>query len=164
MIEVLVTLAISIIGLLGISMMQLNINKATIDSGARSHAIWMIDEITNKMYANWDNLEHYDTSKNGFTCNSYGGKLCLDSTPCTGKEMAAYDLWTSSCPAASKEANVNKNAADFIPEPKLTIKPVLSTRSAKITVQWTSRVSSDSDLGGGKDPGGTVSISRDIQL
>ncbi|WP_157729862.1 hypothetical protein [Bacterioplanes sanyensis] len=162
MIEVLVTLAISIIGLLGISMMQLNINKATIDSGARSHAIWMIDEITNKMYANWDNLQQYKTES--FTCSGYDGTICQGDTACTGAKMAKYDIWTSSCPAAAKEANLNKNAADFIPDAKLIIEPHATNRSAKITVQWTSRVSSDSDLGGAKDPGGTVSISRDIQL
>ncbi len=164
MTEVLVTLFISVVGLLGISMMQLNINKATVDSGARSHAIWIIDEITNKMYANWDNLQDYDTTS--FSCGD-AATSCMNGTSCNGQAMAKFDIWSSICPQSQTDKNgvtIRGSAVDYIPNPELTIRPDLATRSATITVRWVSRVNSNSSFGGGDEPGGVVSLSRDIQL
>ena len=61
MVEVLVTLAITIIGLVGLASLQLQASRSASDTGNRSQAVWIIEDLTNRIRANTGGLENYDT-------------------------------------------------------------------------------------------------------
>src|SRR5690554_1070475 len=62
MIEVLVTIFITVIGLLGISSLQLQSNRAVQDSGNKSQAIWILKDLSNRINANSSALSDYATT------------------------------------------------------------------------------------------------------
>lgn len=61
MIEVLVTLVITAVGLLGLNSLQLQANRATADSGSRSQAAWILEDMANRIRANSVALADYST-------------------------------------------------------------------------------------------------------
>jgi type IV pilus assembly protein PilV len=52
LIEVLVTITITTIGLLGLSAMQMQSIRSVSDSGNRTHAIWIANDLLNRIRAN----------------------------------------------------------------------------------------------------------------
>ena len=108
LIEVLITVIITSIGILGVSILQLESLKASQDAITRTKAVNLVSDITdrirsNRAALNYENRETYkaDDSDPGAT----PAKNCLDvtitytpanpiSTPyCTTAELAAYDVW-----------------------------------------------------------------------
>ena len=105
LIEVLVTLLILSVGLLGLAVLQTNSIKEGVDSGQRSQAAWLVQELVERMRANEDGHVTGYTAAAGDAnlCANGPAKFCSDyfngtvktnaATNCTADEMAEFDVW-----------------------------------------------------------------------
>ncbi|KRV66932.1 type IV pilus modification protein PilV [Pseudomonas citronellolis] len=160
MIEVLVTLLIFTVGLLGVAALQLNALKGTADSAQRSQATWVLQELAERMRANniGSNESNYTTAA---TCSSLPSPWCADhynpisgakvnAVTCTSAEMAAFDRWEAQCSyAATTTYAANATAAagrytssDFLIPPSqgstLSVQ-ANSSHLLTLTSRWRSR-------------------------
>ncbi|MCA6063192.1 type IV pilus modification protein PilV [Thalassolituus marinus] len=153
LIEVLVTLTITIIGLLGLSTLQTQANRSTLDSGNRSQAVWIIEDLTNRIRANDDALASYDTG-GVFQCGTMPTTSCSDynngtarvaaAATCTPAEQANWDLWEVACglPANVASSDFTKGSAtDFIANPMLSVEVDVAERRATVVLSWDVRTS-----------------------
>lgn len=175
LIEVLVTLTITTIGLLGLSTLQTQANRSTMDTGNRSQAVWMIEDLTNRIRANEDALANYHTD-GVYECEGTPAPVCGDyntgagrvlaNATCTSAEQAAWDIWEIACgiPVAVAGSDFTKgSAADFIANPELTIEVDAAARSAAVTLSWDVRTSG-TDVDGNRvyrAESGDISEARD---
>ena len=83
MIEVLVTIAILMVGLLGLAGLQTRVSTAEFEAYQRAQAIVLLQDITDRMVANKKNLAAY-------VANDIGASGAVQD--CTGKTGAPYDL------------------------------------------------------------------------
>jgi len=104
LIEVLVTLLMVSIGLLGLASLQATSIKENMDTSKRSQGLWMVDELASRMRANPAGLAAgYTTAGNIATLCTAAPKMCSDSYTgsaagnCTANEMAHYDVWEIIC-------------------------------------------------------------------
>ena len=109
LIEVLVTFLVLTIGLLGLAILQSASIKEGIDSGQRSQAAWLVQELVERMRANRDGLANGYTAaaSDASLCNDGPLKICSDhldggiktnaATNCNANEMAEFDIWELSC-------------------------------------------------------------------
>lgn len=105
LIEVLVTMLVVSIGLMGLASLQATSIKESLGTSQRSMGIWMADELAARMRANSEGLgSGYTTAgANNGLCNNGPGKMCSDnhqgdaSDNCTANEMATYDVWEVVC-------------------------------------------------------------------
>lgn len=151
MVEVLVTIVITSIGLLGLNSLQLKANRSTLDSGNRSQAIWILEDLTNRMRANSTELSQYDTGGEmscGATpkiCSAYNNGTNKVNAPanCTITEQAKSDLFEVLC-GFGAEVNGSEvtfsSAANFIANPSLTV-TVDNNNNAEIELAWDVRTS-----------------------
>lgn len=117
LIEALVTLLIFTVGLLGLAAMQLNALKSTADSGQRSQAAWLMNDLAERMRSNPDGtLANYQAAP---ICAALPNPMCADyydpatgakvnAADCNTAQMAAFDRWEAQCSYASL-ANLNPN-------------------------------------------------------
>lgn len=181
LIEVMVTLAITVVGLVGISSLQLQSNRAIVDSGSRSQAIWMLEELSSRINANSAALISYDTggdynSGNCATiptiCAAYFNSGQQKSAICTPQEVALFDIWDLTCPKTYTHNNnqIRESAADFISTPTLNIAVDAANNRATLTVTWRVRTTATNDSGEkiyiavNNENNLTDSISRQINL
>ncbi|WP_160288311.1 type IV pilus modification protein PilV [Pseudomonas knackmussii] len=121
MIEVLVTLLVFTVGLLGIAALQLNALKGIADSNQRSQATWIMQELAERMRANSLGAESsYTTAAN---CSALPNPWCADhynpisgakvnAATCSSDQMAAFDRWEAQCSyAATTTYSANEAAA-----------------------------------------------------
>lgn len=104
LIEVLVTLLVTTVGLLGLAALQLNAMQATVDSSQRSQAVWLMQDLIERMRASpRATNSDYQAAVN---CAALP-KMCADQrtasglqsgSDCTPAEIAQFDLWEASCP------------------------------------------------------------------
>lgn len=157
MVEVLVTIVITSVGLLGLNSLQLQASRSALDSGNRSQAVWVLEDLTNRMRANLIGFSDYDT---GGTmqcgtapklCSSYhtGNNKVTAPTNCTATQQAKSDLYEVLCgfnaSVGGSEATFS-SAADFIANPSLDVSINNTTNTANITLEWDVRTSgTDSD-------------------
>jgi len=173
MIEVLVTIFITVIGLLGISSLQLQSNRAVQDSGNKSQAIWILKDLSNRINANSSALSDYAT--NSYSCGSTP-KMCEDynngsskvaAASCSASEVAAFDLWDTVCTRGyTNQGNkIRSSHGDFISNPVLKITVDNTNSSAVLSLTWDVRTSSsDSYLFGSSNTNRTETLVREIQL
>ena len=83
MIEILITIAILVIGLLGLAGLQTRVSTAEFEAYQRSQALVILQDIAERMNSNKRNLAQY-------VKNDIGVSGALED--CTGKTGAAYDL------------------------------------------------------------------------
>ena len=104
LIEVLVTLTITSIGLMGLVSLQMQSLNATQNSGSYSHAIWLHNDLANRIRANFDAADFYVT--NGVACGNppptvcssyFTGSQMILAQQCTGEQMADWDLYEVAC-------------------------------------------------------------------
>lgn len=158
MVEVLVTIVITSVGLLGLNSLQLQASRSALDSGNRSQAVWVLEDLTNRMRANLIGFSDYDT---GGTmqcgtapklCSSYhtGNNKVTAPTNCTATQQAKSDLYEVLCGLRDQSSDGNdiifSSAADFIANPSLDVSINNTTNTANITLEWDVRTSgTDSD-------------------
>lgn len=156
-VEVLVTLSITTIGLLGLTSMQLNTMRSVQDSGNRALAIWIVNDLVNRIRSNErdesNNFVDHTTAEidcddfpNAVTiCSPYhdGENLIGAATNCTANQMATFDRWEALCgmPAAAG-VNARMGAAGFIPNPSLTVAASGADQELTITLSWDTRTAS----------------------
>ena len=164
--EIAVTLAITTIGLVGLNAMMLEANRSAIDSGSRSQAVWMIEDLRNRIVANPEAALSYNTGGEQSCSSLTTTKVCADyfdgtndtqATVCSGAELAAYDLWDTFCGRDILVSNadvVKTNASSFIADPKLSVSvtPTSTDQEFQITIalSWASRTGVATDTKGNK--------------
>lgn len=161
MIEVLVTMAITTVGLLGLSSLQLQSMRATQDTGNRSQAIWIANDLKNRIKSNeiaLRNNEYVNISKNNYlkcsampsdvkVCSAYHSGSSRTSAPvapaaCSAAEMALYDVWHTLCGTAAGKNGVTykTSSADFISNPELKITKA-GNGDVTLALRWDSQTS-----------------------
>lgn len=158
LIEVLVTIAISTIGLVGLASLQLQTSRSVSDTGNRAQAIWILEDLVNRMKSNRGALNAYSTNSNIVNCNNQPAKVCSSynngtqrvtaQLDCTGTEVAASDLWESACGVGASVVGslTRSSASDFLPSPALSVD--VNGNVVTATMTWdarTSGVNSDGD-------------------
>ena len=103
LIEVLVTLTITSIGLMGLVSLQMQSINATQDSGGYSHAIWLHNDLANRIRANAPGIAAY---ANAINCGQQPAAVCVAhntggndvaAAACTAEQLAAWDLREVAC-------------------------------------------------------------------
>ena len=157
MIEVLVTVLILAIGLLGLASMQVQALKGSADGGQRGKAVWLAQEIAERMRANPDGVQNGDYLVSGpLNCaqpanlcgNIFDGSSTVQATAnCTANQLAEFDLWQVACPT-NAQSNIQGNVTDFLTNAELRIacQTCASAASApfdgedfEITISWSGR-------------------------
>ncbi len=126
LIEVLVTITITSIGLMGLVSLQMQAVKATSDSGNRSQAVWVFNDIVNRIHANENTSKEYiqaslqGCNKPAATCSSYhNGSDEVKAIDCNGTQLAFWDFYEVAC--KNTEAGFIGDSIDYLPEANLTV-------------------------------------------
>ena len=131
MIEVLVTLLVFTIGMLGLAALQLNALQGSSDSAQRSQTTWILQDIAERIRANPEGTAaDYVAAP---ACAALPVDACADyynpatstkvnAANCTAAEMAAFDRWESQCSYAAiatfNSIDARFNSRDFISTPE----------------------------------------------
>lgn len=117
LIEVLVTMFVMTVGLLGIAGLQATSVKDGLETAARSQAAWLVTEIVERARANPDGrVNGYNVNIDAANCANAPAMQCADTgagnanNNCTANDMAAFDVWEVFC--GNVEANVVANSRD----------------------------------------------------
>ena len=125
MIEVLVSIVILAIGLLGAAVLQTLSLEGTANTGYRTSAMYLAQDLVDKMRANSVAMDDYgDVSK------AAAKAACHEAAGCTSQEMAYNDLkeWTDAI-------------ADRLPEGVGSVRlPGVGQPNLEIDISWTERV------------------------
>jgi type IV pilus assembly protein PilV len=166
LIEVLVTIIITSIGLMGLVSLQMQSVRATTDSGNRSQAIWVFNDIVNRIHANEVASDLYIT--NGpvdcanipaATCSAYhtGTVLVPAAAECTGLQQADWDVFEVACGTPKNNTATQiftGNSIDYLPQAQLTIACLeavcIPGSKLVVTLQWRARVDTESITGAAK--------------
>lgn len=155
LIEVLVTLVISVIGIVGLSTLQLQTHRAVNDSGNRSQAIWLLEDLTNRIHLNAAAAANYDGDHTNI-CNSAPTRVCspyhngnsvIAAVDCSGSDMAAWDLYELMCDMNSTVTGsiITKSLpSTFLPNPELTVSvDNTNNNETTLTLKWDSRTEAE---------------------
>lgn len=155
LIEVMIALLIFTVGLLGLAAMQLNALQSTTDSGQRSQAAWLMNDLAERMRANpGGTLDNYRAAPN---CAALPATVCADyynpatnakvnAANCSAAQMAAFDRWEAQCSYAALAAlnpngNNRFNSRDFLIAPE---GDALSLDSdGELSINWFSKAASN---------------------
>lgn len=130
LIEILVTVLIFSIGMLGMAALQLNALRSTSDSNQRAQAVWLAQDLAERIRANPSgSVAEYAGAGNAPDCTALPTTQCSDrynpatstvvqATTCTAGQMAQFDRWEAECSysalAAYSATNGRASSRDFI--------------------------------------------------
>ena len=155
MIEIMITLLIIAIGLLGLAAMQNQAMRSTTDTLRRTAGLQMATELIERMHMNSGQALTY---QNVFAVLNAGcpanppvqcsaatiGRVSVAGAQCNANQMAAYDAWEVMCDHGNVIDGRGKGAAnDYIDQPQMTMVcnpvncPVGST--VTMTLSWQGR-------------------------
>ena len=105
MIELMVSLFIFSVGLLGFATLQTRSLQEGFDSGQRSVVLWRTQELSDRMRANGDQLDTYVAAVNNAAicnavptrCADYWDGGAVAGAACTATQMATFDVWDVLC-------------------------------------------------------------------
>ncbi len=150
LIEVLVTIVITTIGLLGLSAMQMQSIRTVSDTGNRTHAIWVANDLINRIRANAVAVDSYVTDRE-ISCNDPLGavKMCAaysangaqvaPAADCSNQDLALFDQYEALCGINTLTGEDGfSSSASFINTPGLSISDE-GNGDYRITVSWNSR-------------------------
>ena len=172
--EVLVAVLVLSIGILGIAGLQMGSLQANNDAMHRSEALWLAQELVERMRANTAGVNsgaYTDASNDDTLCNNttpptvcsdyynYSTGTKISAANCTADQMAAFDVWELKCGYQYSNTNVFANAADFLRNGRLSVQCIDSDTtdadacsdgsSYSVTADWLGKgetnVSEDSD-------------------
>lgn len=172
LIEVLVTIIITSIGLMGLVSLQMQAVRATTDSGNRSQAVWLFNDIISRIHANEVSSTSYITPvsylvdyDNGDDfppicanniapiCTRYNtGTAVVPAADCTGAQQAAWDLFEVAC-GSPKAAGFQGNSITYLPQAQLTITCAAGVGSCdngdplNINLQWRAKTDNEAVTG-----------------
>ncbi|OUS38226.1 type IV pilus modification protein PilV [Oleispira antarctica] len=152
LIEVLVTVVITSIGLMGLLSLQMQAMKATQDAGNRSQSIWIFNDLSNRIRVNEASSSSYAVG--GVVCGAIPAPVCSNyfdgganrivSDICTGPQLAAWDLFEVAC-GAPRIAGVRGNPISNLPGTQLSVACVDPAACGdgdplQITLSWRARI------------------------
>lgn len=162
LIEVLVTITITSIGLMGLVSLQMQAVRATNDSGNRSQAVWVFNDIINRIHANEAFSDEYVSagviSCTAVTtiCSRYhkgGSGGPVEPANCTGEQQAAWDKYEVACPL--RPGSLIGDANKYLPDVELSIACVAAGCGPgdplRITLEWRARVNDEEITGAVRD-------------
>jgi len=137
MIEVLITVFISTIGLLGIASLQTISLKGSIDSSQRTAAALLVNDVVDRMRANptgrnaddyVDAFDEYSACVSGEDppaniCSDYYDQAAgavVNSGICTGTQLAVFDAWELACGYENSSNNLS-SAVNFLASPVISV-------------------------------------------
>lgn len=148
MIEVLVTLLIFTVGMLGLAALQLNALQGSSDSAQRSQTTWLLQDIAERIRANPEGTAAaYAAAPN---CAALPANRCADfynpvtsakvaAAQCNAAEMAAFDRWEAQCSYASIAAyntiSARFSSRDFISAPTAGANVSIANAGNVLTLQ-----------------------------
>jgi len=150
LIEALIALLIFTIGLLGLAAMQLNALQSTSDSGQRSQASWLMNDLAERMRANpAGTLDDYQAAPN---CAALPAVICADyfnpatnakvnAADCSTAQMATFDRWEAQCSYSAiaefnPEGSGRFNSRDFLIAPE---GDALTMNNQSLSINWFSK-------------------------
>jgi len=146
LIEVLVTMFIMSVGLLGLTGLQASSIKDGLDNGKRSQVTWLVSEIIERVRANPEGqATGYNTMIESADCPAAPVQQCADnsqgdaSITCTPNEIAAFDIWEVFCGQA--EAGIMANSTDGLQLTSVTtgcVGTCSDTSDFTVTINWQS--------------------------
>ena len=137
LIEVLISMLIFLLGVLGVAGMQGQAIRVTHDSLQRSQAVWMANEIAERMKVNTGGLDSDTYQTQATTASTDITTYCAAppasciGTTCSADQMATYDVYDLMC----------KNMSIINPQLTITCSTTPCAASALVTVgiSWDSR-------------------------
>lgn len=126
LIEILVTMVITSIGLMGLLSLQIQALKATQDAGNQSQSVWIFNDLINRVRANEGSSLSYavgtvNCAAAPAACSNYfNGLATTPSAICTGPQLAAWDLFEVAC-GAPRIGNIRGNPISDLPGAQLTV-------------------------------------------
>jgi type IV pilus assembly protein PilV len=170
LIEVLVTMMITSIGLMGLMSLQMQALKATQDAGNHSHATLILNDLASRIRANKGSSSSYigvgavncpfDPDPVPVTaCSNYAtGSVRVTSAVCTGPEMAAWDLFEVACGLPRDNINIQGNPV-LCPDPA----GCADGDPLVLTLIWRARVdATEASAAIRQDPDNILSVSRRV--
>tara|TARA_B110001454_G_scaffold24576_1_gene24127 strand:+ start:5627 stop:6226 length:600 start_codon:yes stop_codon:yes gene_type:complete len=122
LIEVLVTMVITSIGLMGLFSLQMQAMKVTQDAANYSHSTWIFNDLSSRIKVNRSSSASYAVglvSCNNIpapACSNYfDGAATITSAICTGPQLAAWDLYEVACGAPRTSNTIKGNPIDSLP-------------------------------------------------
>jgi len=156
LIEVLVAVLVSAIGIIGLMALQTQTMRASQDTYNRSHAVWVFNDVINRIRANEYYASNY--AVNDFTCIDKPEAICStlsidndreepDADLCTPLEFAQFELWEAVCPH-SDTSNSFHSSSDYILAPLLSITCVTdgcprSNSAMQVTLSWQNKIDTE---------------------
>lgn len=122
LLEVLITMFIMAVGLLGLSGLQATSVKDGLDTAKRSQVTWLVTELVERMRANPNGLTNYEMTLNASQCSTVPTSCSgvTSANACSASEMATFDVWDVFCgqPSVSGEltgspASLNLTSIDI---------------------------------------------------
>ena len=163
LIEVLVTVVITSIGLMGLVSLQMQSLRATQDTGNRSHAVWVFNDIVNRVRANEAFSASYNKNGNAVNCAQPPANICSHYNPgaaaavpaenCDGQQLAAWDLFEIAC-GAPRNVGVLGNAVTYMPDVQLFIDcaaPCNDGDALTVTLRWRAKQDTAEITGADRD-------------
>lgn len=155
LIEVLVTMFVMTVGLLGLAGLQANSVKDGLDNAKRSQVTWLVTEIVERVRANPDGYlaAAYDTTIASADCPTVPAQQCSDNSQgdaaidCSPEQIADFDVWEVFC--GQSEAGVMANATDSLNLTSVTTGcagACSATSDFTVTINWESLAASNSTL------------------
>jgi type IV pilus assembly protein PilV len=154
LIEVLVTMFVMTVGLLGIAGIQSTSIKDGLDNAKRSQVMWLVTELVERARANpAGQATGYNRSIDISQCATTPAKQCSDNgagdaaTNCSPNEMAAFDVWEVFC--GNAETGVIANAGDSLNLSNMTMGctgTCLDTSNMTVSISWVSKAVTDSHV------------------
>lgn len=132
LLEVLLTIFISGVGLMGLAALQLRAIQATNDTSQNSQGMWVLLDLVGRIQVNTTaaSTGAYVTNMDAsaFCAGGAPAKICathynsgtLNGDSCTPAELAVFDLWDSMCGTSRDGTTIGHQAWNLV-EPKLTI-------------------------------------------
>ena len=153
LVEVVVTMFIMAVGLLGLAGMQSTSVKDGLDVAKRSQVTWLVTELIERIRSNPAALNSYPGTIDIEACGA-APAACSETTTatasdCTAAQIATYDVWEVFCGQAAP-ANVIANSPDSLNLASVTIDcggGICNNRSDfTINISWVSNVVGNSQL------------------
>jgi type IV pilus assembly protein PilV len=126
LVEVMVTMVIMSVGLLGMAGLQITGLKSTSGAGNRTSAAILVSDLAERMRGNTTAVDNnvfldVDSSDDIDYCAAYhNGTIAVAAVSCTPAQLAAFDLNAWFC-GASSNSNRASGVDDLLPQPTATI-------------------------------------------
>lgn len=148
LVEILITVIVLSIGLLGLAGLQISGLRANMSSEARSKATLLANDIIERMRANplgVDANQYAGINTDSLACDTDPSPFCSNTSStaaenCTAAEMAAFDAWVWGCglpvPAGAQRGGVQNFLLNGTARVTCNPSPCVPGSAYTVTVSW----------------------------